>query len=63
MFVRLSFGWLVISSLLLAAGAAPGVQGASRHAFTVGFLATPIFSIGPRILPSFLNGRELWASA
>jgi len=35
--------------------------GASRHAFTVGFLATLIFSIGPRILPSFLNSRELWS--
>ena len=36
-----------------------GLGGASRHAVTVGFLATLIFSIGPRILPSFLNGREL----
>jgi hypothetical protein len=26
---------------------------------TVGFIALLIFSIGPRILPSFLNGREL----
>jgi hypothetical protein len=36
--------------------------GASRHASTVGFLATLIFSIGPRILPSFLNSRELWSA-
>ncbi len=61
-FVRLAFGWLLISSVLLAAGDAPGVQGASRHAFTVGFLATLIFAIGPRILPSFLNSRELWST-
>ena len=61
LFVRFSFGWLVVSSLLLAAGDAPGVLGASRHAFTVGFLATLIFSVGPRILPSFLNSRELWS--
>jgi hypothetical protein len=60
-FVRFAFGWLAVSSLLLAGGDAPGVQGASRHAFTVGFLATLIFSIGPRILPSFLNSRELWS--
>jgi NnrS protein len=61
LFVRFAFGWLVISALLVAAGEAPGVPGASRHAFTVGFLATLIFSIGPRILPSFLNSRELWS--
>ena len=60
-FVRFAFGWLAVSSLLLAGGDGPGVQGASRHAFTVGFLATLIFSIGPRILPSFLNSRELWS--
>jgi len=40
-----------------------GLGGASRHAVTVGFLATLIFAIGPRILPSFLNGRELYSSA
>jgi NnrS protein len=61
LFVRFAFAWLVVSSLLVAAGDAPGVGGASRHAFTVGFLATLIFSIGPRILPSFLNSRELWS--
>src|SRR5262249_22106956 len=33
-----------------------------RHAFTVGFLTTLIFSLGPRILPSFLNSRELWSA-
>ncbi len=60
-FVRCAFGWLAVSSLLVAGGDAPGLQGASRHAFTVGFLATLIFSIGPRILPSFLNSRELWS--
>ena len=29
----------------------------------MGFLATLIFAIGPRILPSFLNGPELYSSA
>jgi hypothetical protein len=38
------------------------MTGASRHAFTVGFLATMIFAVGPRILPSFLNSRELWST-
>jgi uncharacterized protein involved in response to NO len=60
-FARLSFAWLAVSALLLLAGESHGITGASRHAFTVGFLATLIFSIGPRILPSFLNSRELWS--
>jgi hypothetical protein len=64
-FVRLSFGWLVAGAVLgVLAGIfpnLPGLGGASRHAVTVGFLATLIFSIGPRILPSFLNSRELWS--
>lgn len=60
-FVRVAFGWLAISSLLGFGAASPGLTGASRHAFTVGFLATMIFAIGPRILPAFLNSRELWS--
>ncbi|MDE3135913.1 MAG: NnrS family protein [Acidobacteriota bacterium] len=62
-FVRLSYVWLAIAAILgLAADlvpAMPGLGGASRHAMTVGFVALLIFSIGPRLLPSFLNGREL----
>ncbi len=58
-FARLAFGWLAVSAALGLGAAAPGLLGASRHAFTVGFLATLIFSIGPRILPAFLNNREL----
>jgi hypothetical protein len=60
-FVRVAFGWLVISSLLGFGAGSPGLTGASRHAFTVGFLAMMIFAIGPRILPAFLNSRELWS--
>ena len=64
-FVRLAYVWLIIGALLgVAANLLPhltGLGGASRHAATVGFLATLIFSIGPRILPSFLNSRELWS--
>ncbi len=66
-FVRLAYLWLVIGALLgVAADLVPtqtGLGGASRHAVTVGFLATLIFAVGPRILPSFLNGRELYSSA
>jgi len=66
-FVRLAYVWLVFGALLgVAADLIPaqtGLGGASRHAVTVGFLATLIFAIGPRILPSFLNGRELYSSA
>jgi len=66
-FVRASYGWLVAGAVLgLLADLLPaqtGLGGASRHAVTVGFLATLIFAIGPRILPSFMNGRELYSSA
>ena len=61
-FTRAAFGWMTLSALLLAGGDVPGMTGASRHAFTVGFLATMIFSIGPRVLPAFLNSRELWST-
>jgi hypothetical protein len=30
-----------------------GIWGATRHALTVGFAATMVFAIGPRILPHF----------
>ena len=61
-FARLAYVWLVISTLPGFGVPRPGMLGAARHAFTVGFLATLIFSIGPRILPSFLNSRELWSA-
>ncbi|MGH9444796.1 MAG: NnrS family protein [Terriglobia bacterium] len=65
-FIRLAYVWLVIGAALgLAADLAPritGLGGASRHAITVGFIATLIFALAPRILPSFLNGRELYST-
>jgi hypothetical protein len=64
-FVRLAFVWLGVgASLGLLADLFPsatGLGGASRHAVTVGFIATLVFAIGQRILPSFLNGRELYS--
>lgn len=61
-FARLAYGWLAVAAALTFGAARPGMLGASRHAFTVGFLATLIFALGPRILPSFLNSRELWSA-
>ena len=65
-FVRLAYGWLIVGAVLGAgADLFPGILGlggASRHAVTVGFIATLIFAIGPRLLPSFLNSRELYSS-
>ncbi len=64
-FVRLSYVWLAVGAILGVLAelfpAATGLGGASRHAATVGFLATLIFSLGPRILPSFLNSRQLYS--
>lgn len=64
-FIRLAYAWLAAGAALgLAADLLPnitGLGGASRHAITVGFIATLIFSLAPRILPAFLNGRQLYS--
>lgn len=64
-FIRLAYIWLVIGAVLGAVAdfvpRAIGLGGASRHAITIGFIATLIFALAPRILPSFLNGRELYS--
>jgi len=56
-FIRLAYAWLVIAgSMSVWAALADqhgGIWGASRHALTVGFAATMVFAIGPRILPHF----------
>jgi uncharacterized protein involved in response to NO len=66
-FMRLAYLWLLVGAFLgIAAELSPqinGLGGASRHALTVGFLATLIFCVAPLILPSFLAGRELQSSA
>jgi uncharacterized protein involved in response to NO len=38
-----------------------GIWGASRHALTVGFAATMVFSIGPRILPHFAGVHGIFS--
>ncbi|MGH9415428.1 MAG: NnrS family protein [Terriglobales bacterium] len=64
-FIRIAYGWLLLGAVLAlvapAAPALPGLGGAARHAVTVGFVATLIFSLGPRMLPKFLNSRELFS--
>lgn len=64
-FIRLSYAWLLAGALLGVAADVwvkqTGLTGASRHALTVGFLATLIFAVAPRLLPSFLGGRELFS--
>jgi hypothetical protein len=56
-FVRIAYVWLVIAAGMSVWAALAdvhnGVWGASRHALTVGFAATMVFAIGPRILPHF----------
>jgi hypothetical protein len=56
-FVRLVYLWLAIAgSMSFWAAfndAHGGIWGASRHALTVGFAATMVFAIGPRILSHF----------
>lgn len=62
-FIRLAYGWLAAGAALeLAANFQPALGGAARHALTVGFVATLIFAIGPRILPAFLSSRELFSA-
>lgn len=65
-FIRLAYLWAIVASLLgIWASTVPdsyGISGASRHALTVGFLATMVFSIGPRILPAFSGMRLLFSS-
>jgi hypothetical protein len=66
-FIRLCYVWLSIASVLSMWAASAdrngGIWGASRHALTVGFLAGMIFAIGPRVLPAFCGGRQLFSPA
>jgi uncharacterized protein involved in response to NO len=56
-FIRVAYAWLMIAAGMSVWAAVAdqhdGIWGASRHALTVGFAATMVFSIGPRILPHF----------
>jgi uncharacterized protein involved in response to NO len=63
-FVRFAYIWLIVAGALgiwaeFNGSLSPGIWGASRHALTVGFIATMVFSVGQRILPSFCGMRIL----
>lgn len=64
-FVRVAYVWLLVAATLGAAAAmwdvSGGLWGASRHAFTVGFISTMVFSIGQRVLPAFAAAAPLWS--
>jgi uncharacterized protein involved in response to NO len=66
LFVRGAYIWLLISAALgvlaAEADAQGGIWGASRHALTVGFLATMVFAIGQRVLPAFCGMRLLYST-
>ena len=64
-FVRVAYIWLLIAAGLGICAAyfdrANGWVGASRHALTVGFVSTMVFSIGQRVLPAFAGMRVLYS--
>jgi uncharacterized protein involved in response to NO len=64
-FIRIAYAWLLIATGLGICAAyfdhANGWVGASRHALTVGFVATMVFAIGQRVLPAFAGMRVLYS--
>ncbi len=64
-FIRIAYLWLIAAgSMSIWAARADlhgGIWGASRHALTVGFAATMVFSIGPRILPHFSGVQAIFS--
>jgi hypothetical protein len=64
-FIRVAYVWLVIAgSMSIWAAFADshgGIWGSSRHALTVGFAATMVFAIGPRILPHFAGIQNIFS--
>jgi hypothetical protein len=64
-FIRLAYAWLIVAGSMSVwaafADAHGGIWGASRHALTVGFAATMVFAIGPRILPHFAGIQNIFS--
>jgi uncharacterized protein involved in response to NO len=63
-FVRLAYAWLAVAGALAVWASrsdSAGVWGAARHALTVGFVSTVVFSVGQRILPAFCGMRLLFS--
>ena len=65
-FIRLAYLWAIIAAALglwaALSADAQGIWGASRHALTVGLLATMVFAIGQRVLPAFSGMRVLFST-
>jgi hypothetical protein len=65
LFIRCAYAWLIVAALLGTAAAlwdvSGGIWGASRHAFTVGFVSVMVFSIGQRVMPAFAAMGPLWS--
>jgi hypothetical protein len=65
-FIRIAYAWLAVAGGMgiwaAFADQHGGIWGASRHALTVGFAATMVFSIGPRILPHFAGVRAIFSN-
>jgi len=64
-FIRLAYAWLIVAGSMGIWAAFSdvhgGIWGASRHALTVGFAATMVFAIGPRILPHLAGIQSLFS--
>lgn len=64
-FIRIAYVWLMVGGSMgvwaAVADLHGGIWGASRHALTVGFAATMVFSIGPRILPHFAGVQSIFS--
>lgn len=64
-FVRFAYMWLLVAASVGVAASfwdrAGGLWGASRHALTVGFMSTMVFSIGQRVLPAFCGMHVLYS--
>jgi len=65
-FVRVAYVWAFVSAILAIWASATvdsaGIWGASRHALTVGFVATMVFCVGQRVLPAFSGMRLLFST-
>lgn len=64
-FIRIAYAWLMVAGTMSVWAAFAdqhgGIWGASRHALTVGFAATMVFAIGPRILPHFAGIQGIFS--
>lgn len=64
-FIRAAYVWLIVGGAMSVWAAFAdhhgGIWGASRHALTVGFAATMVFAIGPRILPHFTGIQSIFS--